>query len=132
MEYYRGKYAQNFGLSSEAAKQLASEQVRKLQEGLKDSEQYLIAAYLEHPEPIGGFWLSRTNTNHAIIQWILVEARYRQLGYGRQILDQVKTLAKNLGVHKLFIYAFADNHGALELYYQVGFTTIGFEMQLEL
>ncbi len=84
-DYYKKMYAQHFGLAADAGKLLALEQVKRLQETQETADQYHVAAYAKHPETIGSIWLSRTNTDHAIILWIMVEAPYRHRGYGRQL-----------------------------------------------
>ena len=56
---------------------------------------------------------------------IYVERSWRGKGVGRQLLERLIALARELGYHKMVLAAFPFNQSGMALYERVGFSTVG-------
>jgi len=56
---------------------------------------------------------------------VYVEQHWRGQGVGRRLLEELVTLARTLGYHKLVLAAFPFNKAGVALYDRLGFTPVG-------
>jgi L-amino acid N-acyltransferase YncA len=56
---------------------------------------------------------------------VYVERHWRERGVGRRLLEELVTLARTLGYHKLVLAAFPFNKAGIALYDRWGFTPVG-------
>ena len=73
---------------------------------------------------IGWVWLSLPGTARPSMAWISnieVEPEFRSRGYARSILEAIEEEARKLGVTRIGLNVFADNHPAIHLYERLGY-----------
>jgi L-amino acid N-acyltransferase YncA len=56
---------------------------------------------------------------------VYVEREWRGKGIGRQLLDRLIELAREIGFHKMVLSALAFNQAGIALYTRAGFSTVG-------
>jgi RimJ/RimL family protein N-acetyltransferase len=70
----------------------------------------------------GGSQLLKHHPKSALVGLIIGEAKFRGAGLGGQIMGEVETLVKSLGVRRIELAAFKFNHPAIRLYQKLGYT----------
>jgi L-amino acid N-acyltransferase YncA len=56
---------------------------------------------------------------------VYIEREWRGKGIGRQLLDRLIELAREIGFHKMVLSALAFNQAGIALYTRAGFSTVG-------
>ncbi|MCJ7855221.1 GNAT family N-acetyltransferase [Lachnospiraceae bacterium NSJ-143] len=75
-------------------------------------------------EPVGFFMISNAdyNNNSANIGFVVIDTEKRGLGYGKELIELAKKYAFDmLGVKRLTLKVFDDNHAAHKCYLSAGF-----------
>ena len=73
---------------------------------------------------IGWVWLSLPGTARPGMAWISnieVAPEFRSRGYARSILGAIEDESRKLGVTRIGLNVFADNHPAIHLYERLGY-----------
>jgi L-amino acid N-acyltransferase YncA len=67
----------------------------------------------------------RTAYDHVADFSVYVRRACRGQGIGRQLLDRLIDLARDIGYHKMVLAAMADNDAGIALYTRAGFSRVG-------
>jgi mycothiol synthase len=124
IENYARNVADFHGLSlPEALTQAERETVGALSEGPDTPGQLLRTAWSGGDE-VGWIWTSMPGLATPGMAWVAeieVDEKYRRRGYGRAILEAMESELAGLGVSRLGLNVFGDNHVARRLYERLGF-----------
>ncbi|MBA2363851.1 MAG: GNAT family N-acetyltransferase [Chloroflexia bacterium] len=120
----------NFGTSLEYERAQAERQYAELLPtgaGTKDNHFWTIT---QTGAPVGFLWVRVDEAaRHAFLFEIAVHSEYRGRGYGGRALDLLKEDLKRMGVSRIGLNVFADNHVAIGLYQKHGYTTTNLNLQ---
>lgn len=75
-------------------------------------------------EKVGYLWFKENKNlegKEAFIYDFLIFESYQGQGYGRQSLEELDKVAKEIGINKISLHVFAHNERALKLYEKMGF-----------
>ena len=67
----------------------------------------------------------RRASDHVADLSVYVERGWRGRGVGRQLLDRLVTLAREIGYHKMVLVALPFNQAGVALYERCGFSRVG-------
>ena len=103
-----------------------------LRHGLKSKYHHLYTIReSESGEAVGVLWF-RANLDSAAASGFIfdIEIRepHRRKGYGRQAMQQLEEIAREMGLRQLELHVFAFNDGARTLYDSLGYTVTGLNM----
>jgi L-amino acid N-acyltransferase YncA len=68
---------------------------------------------------------SRLAYDHVADFSVYIERDWRGKGIGRQLLDRLIELAREIGFHKMVLSALASNQAGIALYTRAGFSAVG-------
>jgi L-amino acid N-acyltransferase YncA len=68
---------------------------------------------------------SRPAYDHVADFSVYIERDWRGKGIGRQLLDRLIELAREIGFHKMVLSALASNQAGIALYTRAGFSAVG-------
>ena len=72
-----------------------------------------------------GYIIYKINDKHAKILWIdqlVIDERYRKKGYGKELYNKVKEIAKNECCKRIELSCWSFNENAIDMYKHIGFT----------
>ncbi len=84
---------------------------------------YFIAIYQNRIVGYIGGWLV---TDELHITNLAVDKKYRGLGIGQQLIDEIIKYSKNRGINRATLEVRASNNTAMNLYRKKGFTSVGY------
>jgi ribosomal protein S18 acetylase RimI-like enzyme len=121
---YAQSLADNRGVPvREAHAQAERETVKSLPDGPDTPGQLLRTAWVDGEE-VGWIWMSMPGYAVAGSAWIddiAVDEKHRSHGYGRAVIEAAESELVRLGVDRLGLNVFGDNHVARRLYERMGF-----------
>ncbi|SDN62390.1 GNAT family N-acetyltransferase [Alkalicoccus daliensis] len=97
-------------------------------EGLNTQNNYLFDVYAGE-QLVGMIWLARKDDKNGFIYDLLIFEKYRNLGYGKAVMQSIEWIAKELGVLKLGLQVFPHNEHAVHLYHSSGFQVTNMKME---
>lgn len=108
------------------AKQLSKESFeRLLPNGVDTEKEYLYSIVVgQASQKVGYLWFQMNETlmgKSAFILDFVIFEQVRGRGYGKQTLEVLEEVAKNLDIHKIALHVFAHNTTAIALYEKVGY-----------
>jgi ribosomal protein S18 acetylase RimI-like enzyme len=128
---YAEDIERNGGLSSEAARRKAAEDVPKV---LSDPANSMYAVE-EDGEPVGHLWIGERRLQQRRVLWIwdvYVDEAHRGRGLGRAAMQLVEEEARRRGLQKIELNVFGGNTVARSLYRTLGYEEIAVQMGKEL
>jgi GNAT superfamily N-acetyltransferase len=121
---YARSVADNRGLPMpQAQAQAERETAESLPDGPHTAGQLLRTAWVDGEE-VGWIWVSMPGHAAPGMAWIddvMVDEKHRSRGYGRAIIEAAEAELVRLGVDRIGLNVFGDNHVARRLYERMGF-----------
>lgn len=131
---YARDMARNFNISYEKAIKNAEEQMDRLfPEGYETKDQYLFNVEDEKTgKVVGVLWFHlKEGDDRAFIYHILVYENFRRRGFGKQIMENLEEIVREMGGNAIGLSVFGDNPGARRLYEKVGYRPAATSMTKE-
>lgn len=109
------------------------EEVKTFFEKLMDKEQYLFLVLEESGQFIGFAMLELRSYSETIfkkayqslyIHQLSISGMYKGKGYGTKLMDEITTIARDRGLHKIELDHWTDNEVAKEFYKKLDYTPI--------
>ena len=131
-EYAEDKVRAGAWSQTEALARSRREHRTLLRDGLRSKYHHLYTIRESHGgEAVGVLWF-RANLDSAtpsgFIFDIEIDESHRRKGYGRQAMQQLEEIAREMGLRQLELHVFAFNDGARTLYDSLGYTVTGLNM----
>lgn len=95
--------------------------------GLKTLDHYLFTILNEENIALGSLWV-HVNQSTAFLYDFVIDAAFRNQGYGKQSLQVMETFVKGLGVKTIGLHVFGSNDRALHVYLSQGFKITDYRM----
>ena len=135
-EYAEDKVRAGAWSQTEALARSRREHRTLLRDGLRSKYHHLYTIRESHGgEAVGVLWF-RANLDSAtpsgFIFDIEIDESHRRKGYGRQAMQQLEEIAREMGLRQLELHVFAFNDGARTLYDSLGYTVTGLNMSKRL
>ncbi len=70
--------------------------------------------------------------NYIEVDQIAIKEAFRNKGYGKRFIGEIKQYAKTLGMHSVTLFVVAKNVSAVKAYEAMGFESEGIKMALDL
>lgn len=129
---YAASMASYLGYSQDEAARRAKESfARLLHSGQKTPNHYFYAVINGDGETVGHVWFAinpEGSIKRAFLYDIEIKENFRQLGYGRQAMEVLEKIVREMGAHKLGLHVFGRNHVARDLYNSLGFDEVSINM----
>jgi ribosomal protein S18 acetylase RimI-like enzyme len=135
LEGFAQLMARNFTRPIEETRAEARAQVKNLlPEGPNTKRHYMLVAIdTETGSEVGKVWLNVDDEKkRAFLYDIIVDERYRRMGFGRAIMQALESTAKQMKATTIGLHVFAENQVAINLYKKQGYETVSLNMQKEL
>ncbi|USK90234.1 GNAT family N-acetyltransferase [Rossellomorea marisflavi] len=115
-----------------AIEQSESEFQKLLPQG-KDTPDHYLFTVIDEGEHVGMLWF---HANHEIKENYIFDIEMleskRAMGYGKQTLQALEELSREMGMDKISLHVFGHNKTAIELYTATGFETTNIIMSKQL
>ncbi|WP_370295051.1 GNAT family N-acetyltransferase [Rossellomorea marisflavi] len=115
-----------------AIEQSESEFQKLLPQG-KDTPDHYLFTVIDEGEHVGMLWF---HTNHEIKENYIFDIEMleskRAMGYGKQTLQALEELSREMGMDKISLHVFGHNKTAIGLYTATGFETTNIIMSKQL
>ncbi len=115
--------------ASEALQKSREEHQQLLPDGIATKNHYLCVIEDEAlGAKVGVIWFAVYDKQLQPVAFVydfLIDEEFRRQGYGKQTLLALEAKVKQLGVDRLALHVFADNHSARALYEKSGFEITG-------
>ncbi|WP_127501089.1 GNAT family N-acetyltransferase [Actinoplanes solisilvae] len=124
--HYAQSVARTGAPAEAAAAEAAETYANLLPDGAETPGNHLWYAY-DGERRVGFLWLKLTGTT-AFVYNVAVEQDQRRQGYGRAIMEAGERWSRDNGATTIGLHVFAHNHGARNLYEQLGYVETGRKM----
>jgi ribosomal protein S18 acetylase RimI-like enzyme len=134
-EGYAQDMSQNMDMPLEAARERSKKQISELlTEGVNTPDHLIYTVCLDGSlEDVGVLWVYTDKAKkEGFIYDIEIKEAYRGKGFGRAALLALEDQLIPLGIEKLGLHVFGDNHAAIHLYESVGYTATNIQMRKRL
>ncbi|WP_010096571.1 GNAT family N-acetyltransferase [Ornithinibacillus scapharcae] len=110
-----------------------AEKVKTFFEGLMNKEQYIFLVLEDIGQSIGFAMLELKAYPETIfknayqslyIHQLSISSMYKSKGYGTKLMDEITTIARNKGLHKIELDHWSDNEIAKAFYKNLGYSPI--------
>lgn len=133
--YAQDKKLANNLTDDEATKTAIDSFNRYLPDGLKTKDQYLFTAKDSEENILGYVWFNirgPIENLQAYIFDIIVETKFRGMGYGKQLMLLTEQKAISLGANRIGLHVFGYNTTAINLYKSLNYQTTDLVMEKKL
>ncbi len=127
---YAQQRSRNFGTTLEHERAHAERQYADLLPDGRDTKDNHFWTITRAGASVGFLWVRvDPPVQHAFLFEIAIYPEHQGQGYGSRALELLEEELKALGVSRIGLNVFADNHVAIGLYQKHGYTTTNFNMQ---
>lgn len=133
-DYARERRVLTEQTEDEAMARASTEFARILPEGQATPDHFFYSLHDESGGHCGYIWFalnSSTGKQRIFVMDIMVEPSHRRKGYGQFMLQWLKDETRRLGYNEIALHVLAHNHGARQLYEQMGFEVTNLYMSLK-
>ncbi len=129
-EGYAQQRSRNFGTAVEYERAHAERQYAELLPDSKETKDNHFWTIARAGASIGFLWVRvDPPAQHAFLFEIAIYPEHQRQGYGSRALELLEEELRRMGVSRIGLNVFADNHVAIGLYQKHGYTTTNFNMQ---
>ncbi|WP_433748155.1 GNAT family N-acetyltransferase [Falsibacillus pallidus] len=129
-QYAEEKTASGNWKAEEALQKSTDEYQRLLPDGVQTEDNYLYSAY-DGDLNTGIIWIAKKELA-AYIYDVYIFEEYQGKGYGKAVMSEIETKAKELGINKMMLHVFGHNTRARKLYEKIGYQPTNINMEKKL
>ncbi|RDI36447.1 GNAT family N-acetyltransferase [Falsibacillus pallidus] len=129
-KYAQEKTASGNWKAEEALQKSTDEYQRLLPDGVQTENNYLYSAY-DGDLNTGIIWIAKKE-QAAYIYDVYIFDEYQGKGYGKAVMSEIETKAKELGINKMRLHVFGHNTRARGLYEKIGYQPTNINMEKKL
>lgn len=122
--YAQGHIDDGQWTKEEALEKSRAEYQSLLPEGVASPNQYLFTLVNEGQQNVGVLWFARREQQGQASAWVydvLINEAFRRRGYGSQAFRAMEQKVRELGLTKIGLHVFGNNHAAQEMYKKLGY-----------
>lgn len=125
-EYAQGHIDDGQWTKEEALEKSRAEFQGLLPEGVASPNQYLFTLVNEEQQNVGVLWFAAREQQGQASAWVYdvrINEAFRRRGYGSQAFRVMEQKVRELGLTKIGLHVFGNNHAAQEMYKKLGYET---------
>ena len=125
-EYAQGHIDDGQWTEEEALEKSRAEFHGLLPNGVATPHQYLFTLVNESQQRVGVLWFARREQQGQLSAWVYdvrIGEAFRRHGYGSQAFCAMEQKVRELGINKIGLHVFGNNHAAQEMYKKLGYET---------
>ncbi|MFQ3544617.1 GNAT family N-acetyltransferase [Halobacillus rhizosphaerae] len=129
MEHYADEHIKSGNWKPEEAMDKAKAEFETLLPDGKDTENNHLYTIRNGDKEVGVIWLAQTSAEKGFIYSITIWEENQGKGFGRKAMEELETLARELGIKHLGLHVFAHNTIARDLYEKLGYKEKNIKME---
>lgn len=123
-EYAQGHIDDGQWTKEEALEKSRAEFQGLLPKGVASPNQYLFTLVNESQQNVGVLWFAAREQQGQASAWVYdvrIHEAFRRHGYGSQAFRTMEQKVRELGLNKIALHVFGNNHAAQEMYKKLGY-----------